>query len=298
MDAVILAGGYATRLWPLTKNRSKVLLPLGEKTIIDLIVDDLKNAGIDDVYVSTNEAFADDLQKNLSNVNISVEGTTTEEEKLGVVGALGELIERESLSDDTIVVAGDNVFGFDLGDFVNSFEENPMIATSVVDDPRQFGVVGTDGDQVVDFVEKPDKPPSNLASLACYAFPQDTLNDFDTYLSSGNNPDEPGHFISWLKDQRTVLAETYTEEWFDVGTRQGYLDALDWYRDDEYIAPNVDIKDTHIEGNSCIMSDVTIEDSTIGSSVVFPESTIEMSHVRDSLVEGKVSGDTKRNTIV
>ena len=119
MKAVVLAGGYATRLWPITKNRPKMLLPVGETTVVDRIFRELEDDDrIEEVYVSTNERFADEFESHIADSDfekprLSVEDTTEESEKFGVVGALGQLVDREGVDDDLLVVAGDNLMGFD-----------------------------------------------------------------------------------------------------------------------------------------------------------------------------------------
>ncbi|PSQ41585.1 glucose-1-phosphate thymidylyltransferase, partial [Halobacteriales archaeon SW_5_68_122] len=120
MKAVVLAGGYATRLWPITKNRPKMLLPVGEITVIDRIFRELEDDDrIEEVYVSTNERFADEFEAHIADSDfekprLSVEDTSEESEKFGVVGALGQLVDRESVDDDLLVIAGDNLMGFDV----------------------------------------------------------------------------------------------------------------------------------------------------------------------------------------
>ena len=120
MQAIVLAGGYATRLWPITKHRPKMFLPIGETVIIDRIFEELEtDERIDEVYVSTNERFAGEFRDHVAaegceKTELSVEETTGEDEKFGVVGALAQLIDREGVSDDLLVVAGDNLLGFGL----------------------------------------------------------------------------------------------------------------------------------------------------------------------------------------
>ena len=114
MDAIVLAGGYATRLWPITRHRPKMLLPIGEHTVIGAIFDALEaESRIDEVYVSTNDAFAEEFETypgatDYEKPQLSVEETTEEAEKFGVVGVLAQLIDRENLTEDTLVIAGDN----------------------------------------------------------------------------------------------------------------------------------------------------------------------------------------------
>ncbi|MEF8778907.1 MAG: nucleotidyltransferase family protein, partial [Natronomonas sp.] len=193
MKAVVLAGGYATRLWPVTKHRPKMLLPIGETTVIDRIFRALEEDNrIETVYVSTNERFAAEFQDHLDASEfekpvLSVEETEAEDEKFGVVGALGQLIDREGIDDDLLVVAGDNLIGFDLSDFLDYFESKGAATLAAYDvgdrqKAKSYGLVELDGDRVVDFQEKPEEPKSTLVSIACYGFPKESLR-FDEYLS-------------------------------------------------------------------------------------------------------------------
>jgi len=299
MHAVVLAGGYATRLWPITKNRPKMLLPIGDTTVIGTIFDALeREARIEDVYVSTNEAFADTFETYLDKSEydkpqLSVEDTTEESEKFGVVGALTQLIERENLTEDTLVIAGDNVISFDISEFLDSFEANtnPTLAAYDVgsyDRATEYGLVElNDDDEVIDFQEKPDDPKSTLVSIACYGFPSDTLPKLDDYLAADNNPDEPGWFIEWLQNRETVHAYTFEEAWFDIGTPESYLDAIAWHLDgDNYVHPKADVSDAELGENVQVLANATItDDATITDSVVFPEATIKGGELRRSLVD-------------
>ena len=298
MHAVVLAGGYATRLWPITRNRPKMLLPVGETTVIGTIFDALEGEPrIDDVYVSTNEAFAETFEQYLEDApyekpQLSVEDTAAESEKFGVVGALAQLIERENLTEDTLVIAGDNLISFDISDFLDAFETNdsPTIAAYDVesyDRASQYGLVElNDEDEVTEFQEKPDDPKSTLVSIACYGFPSDTLSKFETYLEGDNNPDEPGWFIQWLQAQEPVHAFTFDGAWFDIGTPESYLDAVAWRLDgDTHVHPSAELTNVELGENVQILEDATIEGTTITDSVVFPGATIKHGELRRSLID-------------
>lgn len=297
MKAVVLAGGYATRLWPITKHRPKMFLPVGDQTVIDTIFEDLEaDDRISEVFVSTNERFAETFEEYIeespySKPTLSVEETRAEDEKFGVVGALAELIEREGVDEDLVVVAGDNLISFDVADFVDFFyeKESPCLAAYDVKDlekAKSYGLVELDGDRVIDMQEKPENPKSTLVSIACYAFPASDLPKFDEYLAGDNNPDEPGWFMQWLQDDGDVFAYTFDGAWFDIGTAQSYLDAVSWFLGGENVVhESATVSNTELGKNVHIMADAVVEDSTLDESVVFPKAAIKNASLKNSIVD-------------
>jgi glucose-1-phosphate thymidylyltransferase len=297
MDAVVLAGGYATRLWPITKHRPKMFLPVGDSTVVDRIFAGLEaDDRIDSVYVSTNERFAGAFEDHLAESSFekpepSVEETTHEDEKLGVVGALEQLIEREGVTDDLLVIAGDNLLSFDPAEFVDFFyeSETPTIAAYDVgsyDRATAYGVIELDGERVVDFQEKPENPTSTLVSIACYAFPAGDLDLVGEYLDGDNNPDEPGWFIQWLHTRQAVRAFAFDDAWFDIGTAESYLDAVAWTLDGEsLVADDATVRNSDVGANVQVLGGAEIRDSKIRDSVVFPEATVADCDLRDSIID-------------
>ncbi|WP_251343551.1 sugar phosphate nucleotidyltransferase [Haloplanus halophilus] len=297
MKAIVLAGGYATRLWPITKHRPKMFLPVGESTVIDTVFADLEaDDRVSEVYVSTNERFADEFADYIADSEfekptLSVEETTAEDEKFGVVGALAQLIDREGVEEDLLVVAGDNLISFDLSEFVDFFEATGTPALAAYDvgskeRAKSYGLVDIDGDRVVDFQEKPDDPKSTLVSIACYAFPADTLSLFEEYLAAGENPDEPGWFVQWIQDRRPVHAFTFDGAWFDIGTPESYLDAVAWHLDgDVRVDPTATVENATLRGNVHVMAGAEVADSTLERTVVFPNATIRDADVRGSIID-------------
>ncbi|MCU4719166.1 NDP-sugar synthase [Halapricum hydrolyticum] len=297
MHAVVLAGGYATRLWPITKNRPKMFLPVGEAAVIDRVLSDLESDDrIEDVYVSTNERFAEDFETHLRESDfekprLSIEETTAENEKFGVVGALAQLVEREGIGgEDLLVAAGDNLISFDVDEFIDSFEAYGATTIAAYDvgsleKATEYGVVELDGDRVVDFQEKPDDPTSTLVSIACYAFPSEAIR-FEEYLAAGNNPDEPGWFVQWLVEDDDVYAYSFDEAWFDIGTPESYLEAVAWELDGENrIADGATVENAEIGSNVHVADGAEIIDSTLERSVVFPETTVRDCELRDSIID-------------
>jgi glucose-1-phosphate thymidylyltransferase len=296
MKAVVLAGGYATRLWPITKHRPKMFLPVGETTVIDRIFDQLeRDDRVDTVYVSTNERFAENFEEYIAESDfekpvLSVEETSEEDEKFGVVGALAQLVDREGVDDDLLVVAGDNLMGFDLREFVDYFDRKGTAALAAYDvgsreKARSYGLVELEGDRVVDFQEKPEDPRSTLVSIACYALPRESLR-FHEYLQDDNNPDEPGWFVQWLQSREPVHAFAFDDAWFDIGTPESYLEAVAWALGGESIvADSATLEETVVGENVHVMADAHVESSTLEGSVIFSGATIVDCEVHGSIVD-------------
>lgn len=302
MKAIILAGGHATRLWPVTKNRAKPLLPLGERPIIDYIVDDIADE-VDEIIISTNEKFADDFEKYIADyglentVRVVVENQNSEDEKPGTIGAIINLLDKEEIEDDLIVIGGDNYQSFDGSEFVEFCKEKEAPANVVydvkdLDFARQFGIVDVDDDKIVDFEEKPEEPPSTLASIAWYFFPKDQLNLFDQYethfeketdVPQDQYLDEPGRLIEWAHKQTDMYAFSFDGDWFDVGTPQGYLDATAAITDGSIVEGETE--DSEIGENVVIMEGAEVRNSTVGKSIIFPEAVVEDSEVRNSIID-------------
>ncbi|MFB6144250.1 MAG: sugar phosphate nucleotidyltransferase [Candidatus Nanohaloarchaea archaeon] len=301
MKAVILAGGHATRLWPITKNRAKPLLPLGDDPIIEFIASELEDE-VDETIISTNEKFAGDFEDYVEeydrNARVVVESQGSEEEKPGTIGAIIKLLDREELEDDLLIIGGDNFFGFSFGELLEFCREKdgPVNVVYDVNDlglASSFGIVDTDGDRITAFEEKPDNPPSTLASTACYFFPEEDVSLFHEYEKEFKKTDvppekyldEPGRLIEWAHEKEDMYAFSFSGDWFDIGTPRGYLDAMDAAVDGSIVrgeTRNCDIGD-----NVFIMEEAELEDVTIRNSIVFPDTTVEDSEVRNSIIDAE-----------
>ena len=300
MDAVVLAGGYATRLWPITRHRAKPLLPVAGEPIVDHILRPLEDEDrLDTVYVSTNERFADDFREHLDQrgyekTELVVEPTREEDEKLGTVGALAELVDRVNVDDDLLVIAGDNLFSFDVSGFLDYFEDRGTPCLTAYDvgsreEASSYGLVELEGDRVVGFEEKPDEPESTLVSIACYAFPADSLGWLDEYLADEGNPDAPGYFVEWLHERDNVGAFTFDGAWFDVGTRDSYLDANAYLLDDALVEDGATVEGTDVGENVYVMEGATVENSELERTVVFDGATLRECSLRDSVVDSETT---------
>ena len=242
MKAILLCAGYATRLYPLTKDRPKSLLPVGGKPILDHLLEKIVEIpAMDRVFVVTNAKFAPHFtewaQTKRSPLKIEVvnDGTATNETRLGAIGDLSLVVQKLKLQDDISVFAGDNLFRSSLKGFVQFAESHrPHASLGVVNVGTkelacQYGIVRVNEEKkIVEFLEKPEDPPSTLASTGVYWFPKETLNFLDRYNREGHNADRPGDFIRWLVKVDSVFAYSLEGEWFDIGDLDSYraADAL------------------------------------------------------------------------
>lgn len=298
MKAVVLAGGHATRLWPITKNRAKPLLPLGEKPIIDYIIEDLDD--LDEVIISTNAKFSSDFedyaeQFERDNVRVVVEDQDSEEDKPGTIGAILKLLQQEDLDDDLLIVGGDNFFGFDFAEMLDFAKTrgptNVVYDVDSEDLATSFGIVDTDEEKIVGFEEKPEKPPSTLASTACYFFPEEHVDLFrkyekhfqDTDVPKEQYLDEPGRLIEWAHQEVEMYAFDFDGKWFDIGTREGYLEAMSAVTDGNIVRGETSGCD--LDENSFVMEGAELENVTLRNAIIFPESKIADSEIRKSIVD-------------
>ena len=237
MKAIILAGGYATRLRPLTDDLSKCLLPVGGRPMLDWILDRVEQVEeIDEVHVVTNQRFAQDFEHWAMfkpGVTVHDDGTTSNEDRLGAIGDVAFTLERAGIvDDDVIVIAGDNLFDYDLQSYVD-FWRGKGVASAVairdVGDLRlasQYGVVALDDDdRVIEFVEKPENPTSTLCATATYIYHREHLPLVGRYLAEGNPPDQSGSFFEWLRAREPVYGYWFTGIWLDIGDKEQLLAA-------------------------------------------------------------------------
>ena len=238
MKAIILAGGYAKRLWPLTKNKPKQLLSVGGRPMIEYIMEKLEaQKEIDKIIISTNEKFEQNFKQWLSeykstkDISLVIEPTLLEENKLGSVGALGYLIKKENFNEELMIIGGDNLFEFDLRDLIDYYREKKGNVVALYDlksiqKARSYGVAKVDEEmRIIGFVEKPENPPSTLVSTACYVLSQEGVKGILNYLDAGENPDAIGFFIKWLIKRERVFGFVFSGRWFDIGSLESLKEA-------------------------------------------------------------------------
>jgi len=235
MEVLILAAGYATRLYPLTLTQPKPLLPVAGTPMIEYVLDNLAPiGGIDRVYVVTNAKFAGQFQswadaygrRAKLNFTIINDGSTDDSNKLGAIGDLHLVLKQEHVDDDLIVVAGDNLFSQSVADFGRLCRQKNAPVLGVYDvgsleQAKKYGVVSVDAaGQILTFAEKPPQPASTLIGIALYFYPRATLPLIDQYIAEGNNPDQPGRLIQWLYPRLPVFTWTVPGLWFDIGSKE------------------------------------------------------------------------------
>lgn len=243
MKAIILVAGYATRLYPLTLNTPKALLPINNKPIIDYIVDEINTVNeIDEIYVVTNHKFAghfeDWAKKHKEGHRISVldDGTLTEETRRGAIGDILFTIKEKNINDEMMIIAGDNYFTYKLKDYYDFYKKigHDCVCVKEFDDKemlKQFGIalLNKKG-KVIDIEEKPENPKSNTVVFATYIYQKETVPLFSKYIEEGNKPDAPGYFIEWLYKRKDVYAYKFSEECYDIGTPKSYEEVCSLFK--------------------------------------------------------------------
>ncbi|NCC82856.1 MAG: nucleotidyltransferase family protein [Clostridia bacterium] len=239
MKALILAAGYATRLYPLTKDRPKALLPVAGLPILDRICKEIVTIpDVNEIIVVSNHRFVSQFlawqaaaEKNYSvPLTILDDFTTSDEDKLGAIGDIQFVIERLAIREPLLVVAGDNLFTYHLIDawrVFREFDQDMILAAEIdsIEDLRRFAVAEIDENNIVlSLEEKPLNPRSNLAVYATYFYVQDTIPLVQEYLEQGGNPDAPGNFPAWLYKRKPLRLYEFDGECFDIGTPSAYAE--------------------------------------------------------------------------
>lgn len=229
MKALILAAGYATRLYPLTKNTPKPLLDIGNKKVIEYIFEKIENVEIiDEIFIVTNAKFYFKFinwSKNyISSKKIEIinDGTFSNEDRLGAIGDIEYVVKNKEINDDLLVIAGDNLFEFSLNNFVDFFKlsSNSVIALCDLKDKNKiknkFGCIELNSSKVIGFEEKPEFPKSSLAAIACYIYSKKHVLDlFKDNLNS--NFENIENIMKNFIDKKELNGYVFSEKWLDIG---------------------------------------------------------------------------------
>jgi len=304
MHAFILAGGFATRLWPLTEKRAKPLLPLAGKPILTHIVEKIP-ADIP-ITVSTNAVFKEGFEKWKESigreVEILIEDTNHDDHKLGALGAVAKWVTDTGIDEDVLLIAGDNYIGFDLADFLSNYNEGtPLIAALEMkgknwkEEAKAYGTIkieledqkgqGGHRNVVRGFIEKsPD--PSPHVSIGCYILPKDTLPTLVEFAKK--KPDNIGGiFEELLRREERVECYRFFEPWFDIGSFDAYLEATKALVSDQCIEEEGASRDeeTKCEGSVVLGPRSKVINSSLKNVVLFEDCEVEDCELENCILD-------------
>ena len=233
MKSIILAAGYATRLYPLTENFPKPLLKVGSKTILDWLIDDADaNAGIHDFIVVSNHKFAahfrDWAETKPQKITVLDDGTTSNETRLGAVRDIAFALEKTAPEDDILVMAGDNVLDFSLSAFVDYARQKGTSCVMCHEEndlkrQQKTAIITLDAEgRITGYEEKPREPKGNLAVPPFYIYRSEDIRRIPEALADGCGADAPGSFAAWLSRQVPMHAWRMPGKRYDIGDLASY----------------------------------------------------------------------------
>jgi len=240
MKALILAAGYGTRLASVIKDIPKPLIAVGNRPLIDYVVDRLLYIkSLSEIVVVSNNKFTPHFQQWAASsgqkkcpIRIVNDGTNTPQERLGSVGDIRFVWQKENSLQDWLIVGGDNLFDGDLPRFIDfAISKSPAVTIGVYDIKEsqaaaKFGVLALDANQrVISFQEKPKNPVSSLITMCLYYFPKETLGYIGEYLSESKAADAAGSYIQWLSNKKNVYGFQFFGKWYDIGSIESLEEA-------------------------------------------------------------------------
>ncbi|MBB5253849.1 nucleotidyltransferase family protein [Sulfurisphaera ohwakuensis] len=306
VSAIVLAGGYATRLRPLSLTKPKALLPILDKPLLDYILDSLEIAGINEVYLSL-RVMADKILSHIEGENRKVI-PVIEKERLGDAGPLKLISQRYNLSDDVLVIYGDIYNELDIKSLLRFHEKEGCDATIVgkpVEDPRRYGVLITEGERLVQIIEKPKNPVSNLINAGIYVFKKKVLEKIDGQSIAKN------FLPKLLSDNTCIAVYKYDGLWMDIGVPSDYirinLQLLSLKYPKGYINEEAKVSEkvnlippyyissgVNISEDSFIFNSIIGKNTSIGNGVYIDQSILmedvkvdSFSYIRDSILGDK-----------
>lgn len=239
MKIIILAAGYGTRLKKVAANTPKPLLPVKEQPLINHILERVEDLDdLTEIYVVTNNKFVsvfkewrDGLGSKVP-ITIVNDGTNTPEDRLGSIGDIDFVLKNQKPKEDVLVIGGDNLFNFNIEQFVDQAKRHKRsVSIGVYDienlaESSKFGVVElNENGRVVNFVEKPDQPKSSLIAMCFYYLPAGSFDLIDQYLADVGKADRAGDYIHWLQKKGEVYGFKFSGKWYDIGSVESYHEA-------------------------------------------------------------------------
>lgn len=232
MKAILPCAGYATRLYPLTLDTPKALLPVKGKLILDYTLEKLKREGkeVDGVIVVSNDKFYSHFLRWSKRygefVKVLNDGTSSNETRLGGIGDLWFAIQQEGIDEDVLVILGDNLFDFSLRTFLDFFRKVKKTTVGVYEldgeEIKKMSCVEISGGKIVSFEEKPQEPKTNLSSIGIYLFTREDIQKINEYMKTDLPKDGPGYLVKHFCSQQEVFPYLLKGRWFDIGSREMY----------------------------------------------------------------------------
>ncbi|MBI5392935.1 nucleotidyltransferase family protein [Candidatus Woesearchaeota archaeon] len=236
MKAIILAAGYATRLYPLTLTTPKPLLTVAGIPMVEYIINKIEEiSSIDHIYIVTNNRFYNhfvDWKENFSSnksVIIINDNTNSNEDRLGAIGDIHYVVQQMNINDDLLIIGGDNLFTFSLEELRKNFKEKNSSVIALFDTKDKDIIAGKLGcvtinaeNKIINFEEKPAAPRSTLAATLCYLFKREDIEELENCIKEHNASDNTGDFIKYLSNKKEVYAYVADGIWFDIGNNEQY----------------------------------------------------------------------------
>ncbi|MBQ3183419.1 MAG: nucleotidyltransferase family protein [Clostridia bacterium] len=238
MKCLILAAGYATRLYPLTENFPKPLLTVGDKTILDWLIEDIDRSGmIDEYIVISNGKFAGHFEEWAhGNIKVVNDNTFTNDTRLGAVRDVKFALDTLGIDDELLVIAGDNLLDFSLCSFLEYYKEKN--ASSVMrfyeaDEKKllKCGVVTVDeNDRITAMTEKSPTPATHWVCPPFYIYTREDAARIGEALEDGCGYDAPGSLVAWLCEKSAVYAMEMPGKRYDIGNLESYNKVKEEYK--------------------------------------------------------------------
>ncbi len=228
MKSVILAAGFATRLYPITEDKAKPLIEINKKPIINYIIDKIREISLEEIIIVTNDKFYPHFlewmkKSNYSNITILNDGVCNPEKRLGAIGDLLFVIDKQKINEDLFLISGDNLFRYSLKEAYSIFQKERKDLSIFNDSEdwniaKRMGVALIKDNFLIDFEEKPQKPKSTICSTSTYFFKKETIPLMKQFVNESKNADQPGLFLEYLYKKIPIYAYLTSERWVDVGT--------------------------------------------------------------------------------
>ena len=239
MKCLILAAGYATRLYPLTENYPKPLLKVKDKTILDWLVDDIGDMA-DEFVVISNHKFAhhfeDWSKSNSHQITVVDDGTSSNETRLGAVCDIQFAIDKLGIKEDCFVIAGDNVLDFSLRSLIQYAQDKKTSCTMryyEADEKRlrKSGVAEIDSNEkMVSFEEKPEQPKSHWCTPPFYYYVREDIAKISSAIQDGSGTDAPGSLVGWMCKNSIVYSMEMPGKRYDIGNFESYQQVQETYQ--------------------------------------------------------------------